>query len=575
MLRNTGEDYEFYPTTDEIMAAMRKDLWGYLRAHDTDRQAEKRSGIAIDVSREWDEKKKSHTSVDRLEIASFLDIGAGDGRVLSCLDEDQGTFRCNKYGIEKARAQADDLIRRGVFVIGIDFWDVTLIDRHFALIYSNPPFSQFEQWVCKILYEGNFSVLYLVMPKRWTGSRLIAKELEGKYEHAIVGEFDFSEADREARGKVHLVRINAGWHEKTEKGTDRHGKKWKMTLNYQEPTEDAFARFVREHIADFQEKPEREWEEESETALALKLTPVDQLISDYEAEKQSLGDAFKAIGKLDAEIIRLLGQDKKSMLEIIRQSFGSLKSKYWRAAFDRLEPVKSRMTLKTRESIFRNIEEFKTLDFNADNIYSIAIWIIENTNFGILGQIGQVFDALTHKDFFEEYKSNRHWKKGDWRNAEREWRLSEMPERWKLGLDYRIVVRTYAYDRYSCRARYTVVDDFMVICHNLGFPISPSCKPDYKMHQSEQKFYTLDGELAFTMRFYTGNGNAHLKINKKLLMKFNIEVAKIRRWMSEPDDVVEEYGVPKDEAVRLWNGGLALIGSSDIQMLEYKEEENV
>jgi len=55
-------------------------------------------------------------------------------------------------------------------------------------------------------------------------------------------------------------------------------------------------------------------------------------------------------------------------------------------------------------------------------------------------------------------------------------------------------------------------------------------------------------------------------------MKFNIEVAKIRKWMTEPDDVAEEYGVPKDEAARLWNSGLALLGNSDVKMLEFREQ---
>jgi hypothetical protein len=71
------------------------------------------------------------------------------------------------------------------------------------------------------------------------------------------------------------------------------------------------------------------------------------------------------------------------------------------------------------------------------------------------------------------------------------------------------------------------------------------------------------------MRYYTGNKNAHLKINKKLLMKFNVEVAKIRKWMSDPDDVAEEFDVTKEEAVRMWNSGLALIGTGDVRMLTF------
>jgi hypothetical protein len=175
---------------------------------------------------------------------------------------------------------------------------------------------------------------------------------------------------------------------------------------------------------------------------------------------------------------------------------------------------------------------------------------------------------MTSRDYIQGYKSNRHWVKSDWRHTQSDWKYEKLPPRWKLGLDYRIVISTYwhSYDRYS------IVDDFIIICKNLGFPISPGCVPDYNLHSTEQKFYTEDDELAFTMRYYTGNRNAHLKINKKLLMKFNIEVAKIRKWMSCPDDVVEEFSIPKDEAAQMWNSGLALLGAGDIKMLEFRKE---
>jgi hypothetical protein len=29
----------------------------------------------------------------------------------------------------------------------------------------------------------------------------------------------------------------------------------------------------------------------------------------------------------------------------------------------------------------------------------------------------------------------------------------------------------------------------------------------------------------------------------------------------KPDDVAEEYNIPKDEATKLWNSGVALLGS--------------
>ena len=562
-LRVAGEDFEWYPTTPEIIEAMRKDLWAYLQTHENERSynARREEELEIKTSRdEWDEKRQKYKEKRHLAIGSFLDIGAGDGRVLDAFDARK------KYGIEIARAQADDLIGRGVFIMGRNYWDCSLSEQYFSLVFSNPPFSKFEAWVRKILYECNFCVLYLVMPVRWENKPLIAKELE-RYEATVVGEFDFSEASRKARGRVNLVRVNAPWVRV--EGTTSKGQKYRYTT-HQQTVEDAFERFVREHIADFEEKPQRDWEEEREQALALKETPIAHLLGCYEREKETLGKAFRAIGNLEPEIIKLMGQDKKSMLEIIRQAIGGLKSKYWRAAFDKLEPVQTRMTKKTRQRIFDNIREFRTMDFNTDNVYSIVIWIINNTNVGILDQIGDVLDKMTSKENIEGYKSNRHWTKGTWRNAGDSWKFRELPERWKLGLDYRIVVSGYAYSGGTV-IKHTIVDDFIIICRNLGFPIADNCVPDYSIHSQEQKFWTEDGKLAFTMRYYTGNQNAHLKISKKLLMKFNVEVAKIRKWMSDPDDVAEEYDVPKDEAARLWGSDLVLLGAGDMQMIEFKE----
>jgi len=558
LLKETDSDFEWYPSTPEIMEAMSDDLWAYLRKHKNDYSArDNNNKERVSIKEEDGYSGKSRKSVQRLDIDSFLDIGAGDGRVLEFFNAR------NKYGIEIARAQADDLIRKGIFIVGRNYWDVSLHDNDYALIFSNPPYSQFVPWVNKLLLECNFHILYLVMPVRWTNQKEITRELK-RYETSVVGEFDFSNADREARGKVNLVRVNAPW-KKVE------GER----ANYETTIENAFERYVRENIADFEDKNYHDdWEEEKETEVALKKAPIDQLLSDYEAERENLSNAFRAIGKLNAEIIKLMGQDKNSMLEIIRKSIKGLKKKYWRATFDKLEPVQKRMTFGTRKKIFESIDEFKTLDFNADNVYSVVIWIINNTNVGILEQIGEVFDALTSVDFIEKYVSNKHWSKSDWRNGRDDYKYSKLPERWKLGLDYRIVVETHnQLGMYARRERRTIIDDFIIICRNLGFPIAAdNDDPDYWLQQTEQKFFTEAGELAFTMRYYTGNQNAHLKINKRLLMKFNVEVAKIRKWMSDPGDIVDEYAVTESEAAALWNSPIALLGMNDVRKLEYFKE---
>jgi hypothetical protein len=41
--------------------------------------------------------------------------------------------------------------------------------------------------------------------------------------------------------------------------------------------------------------------------------------------------------------------------------------------------------------------------------------------------------------------------------------------------------------------------------------------------------------------------------------------------MSDPADVVEEFSISQEEAVKLWNSGVALLGTGDVKMLEFKE----
>jgi hypothetical protein len=44
ILQAGNEDFEWYPTTPEIMEAMRKDVWKYLRKHENDHETGRYSG---------------------------------------------------------------------------------------------------------------------------------------------------------------------------------------------------------------------------------------------------------------------------------------------------------------------------------------------------------------------------------------------------------------------------------------------------------------------------------------------------------------------------------------------------
>jgi hypothetical protein len=92
VLQAAGEDYEWYPTTDEILAAFADDLYG---------QAKVLPYISADrdiyhKNRHYDNETGTH--YDLVSIATMLDVGAGDGRVFNAVkDKNRGRrFRVEK-----------------------------------------------------------------------------------------------------------------------------------------------------------------------------------------------------------------------------------------------------------------------------------------------------------------------------------------------------------------------------------------------------------------------------------------------------------------------------------------------
>jgi hypothetical protein len=80
---------------------------------------------------------------------------------------------------------------------------------------------------------------------------------------------------------------------------------------------------------------------------------------------------------------------------------------------------------------------------------------------------------------------------------------------------------------------------------------------------------TSDGRLAFTVRLYR-NQNAHIKVNQDLMLKFNIEVARLRHWINCYQDIEDEFEVSPMQAFTLWNfPSVKTIGHDDIKLLGF------
>jgi hypothetical protein len=149
-VRKQGQDFEWYPTSSQIITALVQDL---------------KYSISKPHYREENQN-------------SFLDIGAGNGKVIKEVSALENIGRC--FAIEKSPVLLD-LLPPEVMILGTDFWKTSLIDKSIRVIFSNPPYSEYELWTAKILSEAPTGTrVYLVIPDRWENSAHIQEALRSR-----------------------------------------------------------------------------------------------------------------------------------------------------------------------------------------------------------------------------------------------------------------------------------------------------------------------------------------------------------------------------------------------------------
>lgn len=201
-LKTNNQDFEFYPTTNEILAVLHTDIKKVINT------------VKNDYNRfSYNERESLNTFTEHkgdkaiYKIERFLDIGSGSGKVSRYLKENDFNIYSN-FAIEKSKLLADSLVIDGFNLIGRDYYEISLIDKSFDIVFTNPPYSDFKNWMIKTLKEVNTKYLYFLIPQRWENDQEIKKLMKEKGDISIVGEFDFLESeDRTARAKVHLVKI--------------------------------------------------------------------------------------------------------------------------------------------------------------------------------------------------------------------------------------------------------------------------------------------------------------------------------------------------------------------------------
>ncbi len=534
-LKNAGEDYEFYPTTREMV----KTIWTHCQT---------KCGV---------------------ELGEVLDIGCGTCNFKKWTDEFCAAHKAatnNRYAdcpkirnyfvIEKSRILLERLDPETI-VLGTDFTATCLFDKPVDTIFCNPPYSEYETWVKRIVLESTCKHIFLIIPDRWKDNAAIQKALtDANAKAEVIGHANFENAERQARAKVDIIAID--------KGRTR--------------TDSAFDRWFDETFG-MRDKPEADrWDydqfknerERLKTELISGKNAVETICNGYDQAAQELLEHFRAITALDVDILENIGIKKEAVKEALKKKISGLKNLYWHEVFNAMEEITSRLTTDTSTKMLERFKSLTSVDITPENIYSVVIWVLKNANKYYDEQLIDFYENLSSSDNVTPYKSNqRVFTANDWRYK---WnRDTPKPDRYVL--DYRIVCSdwyfssSYSWEREKLDEHKLnqKLRDFKTIAYNLGLTSAFKTHVAKEFSQKETVYMLLpsgEWDVLFEYRCYKNN-NVHIKFNIEFTKALNVEVARLLGWIHSAEDIKREF--PKelaDGAEKYFNRHICLTTSN-------------
>jgi hypothetical protein len=531
-LKRANQDFEWYPTTQKMIDA-----------------------VVCDVSSLLADKRVSNCTV--------LEIGAGDGRVGKAISN--GSDRVGELlAIEKSELMISKLWSEGIPVIGSDFLKESLLDKRADIVFCNPPYSEYIEWVEKIITESN-AIVYLIIPQRWRKNGRLQDALRdrGVKDRDVKSILldDFSEGDRKARAKIEIVRIRLDGIESID-------------------SKDLFFdRFIFSDIEDL--------EGEHNTEIVGK--GIKDLVVLYEKELNEMIIAYRAIGKIGTKTLKEIGIKKETFQKAFYEKIKELKRNYWRGAFEKLDSIRRYLTQNSINRIWETMEYRDSIDFTEKNIYMIAKHFVEKANKYKDKQLITLFDEMFSQKNIKSFKSTKN--------------IYDCNTRWEsiqksthYYLTNRIVIEG-SYSRCNFRgltlseSGKRLIRDIKTILYTMGWVVTDRELEDYSFVEIEAnreyryhlkkdyskirlrkgakttigkvedvfevdygyqylingtyyhgKLVTTDGDIAFRVKFFK-NGNVHININKKIMDTLNVEFARLKGWIHSREDAKRDMGI--------------------------------
>lgn len=540
IIKENDQDFEWYPTTKEIIIAVHRDL-----------------------------------PYGRNNSMAVMDIGAGDGNFFTVLDQLESTRKeedrrwFNKYAIEKSMILIDQM-PSDIFIVGTEFHEQSLIDKKMDVIFCNPPYSEYVEWMSKIIRESNSASVYMIIPDRWKDNKRIAADLKVREaDYKIVGNYSFQDSEyRTARAHVDLVRI-------TFKQSSYYNSDLKV---------DPFDVWFNDHFKIQAQKVDTisEWDVTRNRSKKLhqlvgNKNIIEKLYNFYQEDFKRLLDNYKAVELLDGGLLKELGISITGLKAALKLKIEGLKNIYWKELFDNLTTITDKLTTGSREKLLETLSGNTSVDFTISNAYSVIIWAIKNANKYYDSQLISVYEKISNSDNVRLYKSNHRIIKDGWRYAQE--KLTHYT------LDYRIVHNhwnaiqidtfgSYDYHNGLNKSAHETINDIITIAKNLGFNVTENSYAYEWIAGKANRFEIQDSngeyELFAEIKAHK-NGNLHYKFNQEFMKKWNIEASRLNGWIKAPIEAVQEMdNITLEEAKEYFTSNIKLL-KHHVPLLESKE----
>lgn len=558
-LKENNQDYEFYPTTKEIIKVIYENTSG---------------GEFLDIGCGTCNFKKYFQELEaesRTEYNRKNEIYINSNYKNELRPNDKYARLGAYYVIEKSTILLNKLDNETI-VLGTDFNSTMLMDKPVKNIFCNPPYSEFKEWTIRIILEANCKNIFLVIPVRWKENQDIQTALEKtKSEAKILGTFDFLNAERNARTKVDAIKITRQDYREYNRYEDDYGNFY----------ETAFDEWFNKTFFIKQGSYKNEWtfEEEKRNEIRNKLAATQGskakiLVDLYNEEMATLFEHFKAISSLDIEVLETIGVKKEAVKLALKKKATGTKARYWKLAFEELDEITSRLTSHSRNDMLHRFTGLQSVDFTIENIYALVLWVIKNANKYYNEQLISFFKDLSSPDNIKNYKSNyKVFARSEWRHS----RFDKPEEISHYTLDYRIIMAS-PFDT-DCRGRLETgyksdecLQDIFTIAKNLGFNIG-LCDIPKNFGEKCTVLYERSNKIFMEYRVYK-NRNMHVKFDIEFAKALNVECSRLLGWIGKKEDIQKEFTAEIAQgAERYFKHNYTCIGSNSLFLADMQNSK--